>query len=69
MKQSTATNDANQEKWIDKQDILMRMCISERTLFTWRKSNLIPFARIGKKIYYREADLLALLEKNISNGK
>lgn len=51
------------EVWLDKQDILQRMFISERTLARWRRKNILPFSRVGRKIYYREADLLAMLEK------
>jgi len=51
------------EVWLDKQDILQRMHISSRTLQQWRKKKILPYSRIGRKIWYREADLLELLEK------
>ena len=53
------------EVWLDKQDILQRMHISSGTLFKWRKKGLLPYARIFGKIYYREADLLKLLQSTI----
>jgi hypothetical protein len=56
-------------KWLDSQDILLSLHISERTLRRWRSKNLLPFSRIGGKIYYRETDLLALLEKNVRHAK
>lgn len=49
--------------WLDKQDILQRMCISSRTLQQWRRKKILPYSRIGGKIYYKEADLLEVLEK------
>jgi hypothetical protein len=49
--------------WLDKQDILQRMCISSRTLQQWRRKKILPYSRIGGKIYYLESDLLEMLEK------
>jgi len=54
-----------EEIWIDKQEILMRLHISNRTLQTWRSKGIIPFARIGKKIFYKESDLRNLLNAHI----
>ena len=56
----------SKEKWIDKQDILTRMHISDRTLQNWRSKKLIPFSRICGKIFYRESDLQRLLENNLT---
>ena len=58
------------EVWLDKQDILQRLYISSRTLQRWRWKKILPYTRIGRKIWYREADLLELLEKmNIGGNK
>jgi len=65
----TNKNEENLEKWLDNQDILLRMRISNSTLIRWRRKKVIPFSRIGNKIYYRESDLLALLEKNLRHAK
>ena len=70
MKQHNLENSNNaQVKWLDSQDILLSLHISERTLRRWRSKHLLPFSRIGGKIYYRETDLLALLEKNVRHAK
>jgi hypothetical protein len=50
------------EMWIDKQDIISRLHISDRTLQTWRTKGILPYSRIRRKIYYRESDLKKLLE-------
>jgi len=55
------------EVWLDKQDILTRMHISSRTLQTWRSSGMIPFSRIGRKIFYRESDLNKLYTQHLRN--
>jgi len=51
------------EVWLDKQDILQRMYISNSTLQRWRRKKILPYSRVGRKIWYRESDLLELLEK------
>jgi len=49
---------------------LQRLYISSRTLQRWRWKKILPYTRIGRKIWYREADLLELLEKmNIGGTK
>jgi len=48
--------------WLDKQDILQRMHVSSSTLQKWRKKKLLPYSRLGRKIYYLESDLLMMLE-------
>jgi hypothetical protein len=54
--------------WIDKQEIMMRLHISNRTLQVWRSKGIIPFSRIRKKIYYKESDLKNLLAVNSRQG-
>jgi hypothetical protein len=58
-------NENPEEIWIDKQEIMIRLHISNRTLQTWRSKGILPFARIRKKIYYRESDLRNLLNANV----
>ena len=55
------------EIWLDKQDILIRMHISSRTLQTWRSRGILPFCRIGRKLYYRESDLNRLYIQYLRN--
>jgi hypothetical protein len=52
-------------EWIDKQDVIMLMHISERTLQTWRSKKILPFARIRGKIYYNKEDVMKLLRDSI----
>lgn len=51
------------EPMYDKQDILQLFHISNRTLVTWRKNGIIPFLKIGGKIYYPKKLVEAQLEK------
>ena len=64
-KNLTMKDQKPEEIWIDKQEILMRLHISNRTLQNWRSKGIIPFARIGKKIFYKESDLTNLLNTHI----
>jgi len=57
------TGDTNPlQIWLDKQDILQRMHISSSTLQKWRKKKLLPYSRLGRKIYYLESDVQKMLE-------
>ena len=59
-------NENGDETWIDKQEIMMRLHISNRTLQNWRSKGILPFARIGKKIFYKESDLSNLLNTHVN---
>ena len=64
--------DKQPEKWLDNQDILTLLNISDRTLQNWRSKGYIPFHRVGRgKIFYKESDLLLVLEKGkvVKGGK
>lgn len=50
--------------WIDKQEVLQYMRIAERTLQKWRSTGILPYYRIGGRIYYREGDLEEVMQKN-----
>ncbi len=61
-------NEKPEEIWIDKQEIMMRLHISNRTLQTWRSKGILPFSRIRKKIYYKESDLINLLNSHVRHN-
>lgn len=48
--------------WMDKRDVLEKLHISSRTLQTWRSNGLIPYKKIGRKIYYWYSDLIEVLK-------
>jgi len=54
------------ETWIDGQDVMIALNISQRTLQTLRDNGILPFSRINGKFYYKVADLEELLDKNYS---
>ncbi len=54
------------ETWIDGQDILLALNISQRTLQSLRDSGTLPFSRLNGKFFYKVSDLEAILESNYS---
>jgi len=50
--------------WIDGQIVMQALHISPRTLQTLRSNGILPFSRIGNKIYYRKSDILKILSDN-----
>lgn len=59
---------ALRDTWLDKQDLLQWLHISERTLQGWRSKGLLPYSAIGGKLYYRLSDVEALLEQHLVRG-
>ena len=60
-------NDYSSRKlneWIDNQEVCLWLKISPRTLQHLRNTRQIPFAQMGRKIYYKKQDILTYLEKN-----
>ena len=50
--------------WIDNQDVMLALHISQRTLQTLRSNGTLPYSRINNKIYYRRQDVEKLLNDN-----
>lgn len=46
---------------IDKQTVLQRFFISDRTLQNWRSKRLIHYYPVGKKYYYSEAEIVRMI--------
>ena len=67
-KQQTKQTDNQQlklkGKWLDKQDVIEILHVSARTLYTLRKSGMLPGYTLGGKIYYRMADIEKVLLEN-----
>ena len=48
---------------LDNSELLQMMYISARTAQTWRDTGIMPYSKVGKKIYYDMRDVEALLER------
>ena len=57
------------EDWIDAQDVMHYLHISPRTLQTLRSNGILPFSRIGNKLYYRKQDIQKILANNYTMYK
>jgi hypothetical protein len=65
-------NPAEQPKlsdWLDNQNVMQALHISPRTLQTLRSNGILPFSKIGNKIYYRRQDIIKILSDNYTMHK
>ncbi|HWC53626.1 MAG TPA: helix-turn-helix domain-containing protein [Chitinophagaceae bacterium] len=51
------------DKWVDKYELMKEFNLSERTLYTLRKNNELPFAKLGRMILYNRTKLEQRLRK------
>ena len=51
--------------WLDSQDICKMLQISKRTLDSYREKGLLPFSKIGGKVFYRAKDIEDYLRTHI----
>lgn len=54
----------DEEELLDNSDAIRYLKISDKTLYRWRKQNLITTHVIGNKHYYNKAELLRLIKKS-----
>jgi len=54
-----------EHKWTDHQEICQTLNISKRTLDNYRERGLLPYSKIGGKVYYRPGDINDYLNKHI----
>lgn len=57
------------EDWLDNQDVVQQLHISQRTLLKLRSNGTLPYSRINGKIYYRRQDIQKLLADNYTATK
>jgi hypothetical protein len=55
------------DNWIDNQDVMQMLHISQRTLQTFRSNGTIPYSKIQGKFYYKVSDIEQLLQDNYYN--
>lgn len=52
------------ETWLDNQEVMELLKVSPRTLQNMRDSLVLPYAKVGAKIYYKASDVETLLNEN-----
>ena len=50
--------------WVDGQYVMGKLLISSRTLLKLRMKGVLPYSRIGGKIYYKRSDIERVLQDN-----
>lgn len=60
----TLCEQAFLEDWIDGQEVMMKLHISQRTLQTLRSNGTVPYTKIGHKIWYLKRDIERILRSN-----
>jgi excisionase family DNA binding protein len=45
------------KKWLSSEEVCHLLAISKRTLSTYRSRGILPYAQIGRKIYYKASDI------------
>ena len=56
-----ANSGAAPQLWIDNQQTCIRLSASKRTLQNLRDSGLLPFTKIGAKVYYKPDEIEKML--------
>ncbi|MGF7141460.1 helix-turn-helix domain-containing protein [Roseimarinus sediminis] len=52
------------ETWLDNQEVMDLLRISQRTLQSMRDQLILPYSKVGGKIYYKASDVEQLLHNN-----
>ncbi len=61
---SETSGELPEHTWLDNQEFCQLLKISKRTAQNYRDQGLVAFSQIGSKVYYKLADVHALLESN-----
>ncbi len=61
MEQLNVLNGTTDKTWLDNQEACQRLSVSKRTLQNLRDSGILPFTKIGAKVYYKPVDIDRLL--------
>lgn len=54
---------APKNKWLDNQDVMLLLHVSDSTLLRWRNTGRLPFSKIKGKIWYLESDINMMLKE------
>jgi hypothetical protein len=54
----------DKEKWLGNDDVCQLLQISKRTLQSYRDTGTLPFSQIGRKCYYKVADIESLISQS-----
>ncbi len=53
-----------QKEWLTNKEVCEMLSITLKTMQNYRDKGIIPFSKIGSKLYYRKSDINSFLESN-----
>lgn len=56
------------EDWLDGSTAEDLLGVSTRTLQHYRDTGILPYAKVGNKIFYKRSDLGAMMERHYQKG-
>lgn len=56
--------EAFRNRWVESEDARKQFGVCSKTWQTMRDKRVIPFTQFGRKIYFKQADIEAFLEKH-----
>ena len=65
MRETCGEGICSMDDWIDNQEACMLMNVSPRKLLQLRRSRIIPYSHIDRKVYYRRQEIIRYLENSI----
>lgn len=57
------TTDGDGERMLDNADLCQLLNVSQRTMQRYRTLGLIPYSILRRRIYYKESDVCAFIQK------
>ena len=57
----------NSDTYLTSEEASKILKVSRRTLYQWRQAGVLKCSRIGRKVYFKNKDVQALIERNTIN--
>ena len=57
-------DNREKDKWLDNDEVCELLQISRRTLQSYRDNGILPYSQIGRKCYYKVADIENLINQS-----
>lgn len=57
------------EDYLDSKEVMEALGICQKTWQTYRDKKIIPYTKIGRKVYVRRSDLDKFMQANIINSR
>ncbi|MCG6188668.1 helix-turn-helix domain-containing protein [Maribellus maritimus] len=54
----------DRDKWLDNDEVCELLQMSRRTLQSYRDNGILPYSQIGRKCYYKVADIENLINQS-----